>query len=263
MHQMGFRGSFSGNWREFADCRVRLYSLRSGERESFSAVFVHGRYGESSHWEPVLSRLEGAARCICVDLPGFGDSYAYFGSGVSLIRAAALLEEIVEELTSETPVVLIGHDIGGTVALMSAIRLASRLEGLVLIGPACLTCPPAGLTPGFLARRRLRGSVAAKNLKFAALRAISESWPRHYERLAWKRAFASVELPALLLWGSQDAISPVAFGAELLRQLPNAELLEHPLASHWLPAEDPSWVAIRIREFLYRIGRGVSVQKSL
>jgi pimeloyl-ACP methyl ester carboxylesterase len=260
-------------------------------------VFLHGRYGEASHWEQVARGLRGAARCICINLPGYGLSYTVRRPGVSLIEAATLVEgvvaEILGELEPESPLILVGHDIGGTIALMSAIRLADRMSGLVLIGAACLTCPPTGLSEGFLARARLRKirvQVEAADLpsrelrrqvcepwdvrsirrsRLNALRLLERTWPGHYERLAWQSALSAMASPALLLRGSRDRAPE--FTDDLLRRLPDAELFEHPSHSPWLPLESPHWVASRIREFLYRLkgtrsgapGSGATARRSL
>src|SRR5579885_1964833 len=139
---------------KFADCHLHSIEFGDSDRARASVVFVHGRYGEASHWAEVARGLQGAARSVCINLPGYGLSYTIRRPGVSLIEAASLVEGVVAEISSElptgAPVILVGHDIGGTIALMSAIRLAERLSGLVLIGAACLTCPPEGLHEGLL-----------------------------------------------------------------------------------------------------------------
>jgi pimeloyl-ACP methyl ester carboxylesterase len=270
----------------FADCYLHSLEFGEADRARGSVVFLHGRYGEASHWESVARGLRGAARCVCIDLPGFGHSYTVLRPGVTLLEAATLIEYVMGKLEREpsSPLVLVGHDIGGTIALMSAIRLADRLSGLVLINATCLTCPPAGLSQSWLARLRLRKNQvhaeaerlptyelrrqvvdpwnirAISRARLAALRLLKQTWPGHYERLAWKNALATVSCPALLLEGSGKA-SP-EFAGELLRKLPEAELLEHACESHWLPLESPHWVSARIREFLYRLTAS-SARKSL
>jgi pimeloyl-ACP methyl ester carboxylesterase len=266
----------------FGDCRLHSIEFGEPDRSRASAVFIHGRYGEAAHWEPIALGLRGAARCVCIDLPGYGFSYSVRQSGVSLVEAATLVEAVVTSVSetlgsTEAPVILVGHDIGGTIALMSAIRLARRLSGLVLINAACLTCPPSGLSEGFLARARLRrirlhseaerlptrelrrqvvepwDVRAIRRSRLGALKLFEQTWPGHYERQAWRHALTSVPCPALLLESSRDGLSPPEFARELLRTLPDAELLEHPCNSHWLPLESPHWVSSRIREFLYRV----------
>ena len=276
----------------FAECRVHSIEFGNTDVNRGTAVFVHGRYGEAAHWEPIAQGLRGAVRCVCVDLPGFGFSYSIRRAGLTLIEGAMLVDRIVESLealgdsaSARGPLILVGHDIGGAIALMAAIRLARRLDGLVLIGAAPLTDPPVELSSGFLSShaRRVRTHARSSSLlsaelkrrvtepwdirairrsRTAALRILRKSWPRHYERMAWKRAQESLVCPTLLLWGSHDRMSPPEAGTELLKAIPDAELLVHPEGTCWLPLESPSWISSRIREFLYRIG-GITARKSL
>ncbi|HUP57501.1 MAG TPA: alpha/beta hydrolase [Bdellovibrionota bacterium] len=266
------------SWFSFADCCIHGIEFKQSEGAKASVLFLHGRYGDATLWAAVARELGSSARCLSIDLPGFGDSYSIRRGGLSLIESAVLIEHAIEQFaTPGEPVVLVGHDIGGTVVLMSGTHLMNRVAGVAVLNPACLTRPAEGFQSGTLAwrlRRRARlqcndsrilsadlrdellqpwQSRAARRSRVNALRLIERSWPGHYERLAWKRELSRMPHPVLILWGSRDRMNPPALGTELLHQLPNADLLEDPACSHWLPLENPAWVGRKLREFLFRV----------
>ena len=80
-------------------------------------VLVHGSRLASSQWLPQVPLLEGRATLSLVDLPGHGSRD---GEHFTLARCVTVLDEAVDEAPPGAPVVLVGHSLGGYVAMAYA-----------------------------------------------------------------------------------------------------------------------------------------------
>lgn len=99
-------------------------------------VLVHGSRLSSAQWSPQLPLLRGHVTVGLVDLPGHGVRAA---EPFTLARCVEVIDEAVRAAPADTPVVLVGHSLGGYAAMAYAASHGSRLSGLVLAG--CSTTP--------------------------------------------------------------------------------------------------------------------------
>ena len=93
-------------------------------------VLIHGFCESCNMWEPFADSLSKDFRVICPDLPGFGDS-PISGDQISLEEVAVMLEDWMESNRIENPIV-IGHSLGGYVALALLELMGSRLKAIGL-----------------------------------------------------------------------------------------------------------------------------------
>jgi pimeloyl-ACP methyl ester carboxylesterase len=141
--------------------RVRLLSAGSGP----PLVLLHGVSLSAAAWAPLFSALPGR-RLLAVDLPGHGlsDPVAYRRGHVRQ-HARALIEDIFDALgLDEAPVV--GHSLGGMLALWYAAAGAERISRLVAMGE------PAVALPGVRVRMPL-SLLTVRGLGVAVLRSPS------------------------------------------------------------------------------------------
>lgn len=99
-------------------------------------VFIHGLGSNLQAWNKTIDGLRDDYRCIALDLPGYGKSSQGdydFGMGFFADQVEALIENL--ELSKVT---LVGHSMGGQVAITLALRQPEFLERLVLAAPAGL-----------------------------------------------------------------------------------------------------------------------------
>lgn len=96
-----------------------------------SVVLVHGWTCRRSDWNPTLNALQDDFRLTAIDLPGHGDSRGETVDSWSISSLAGALAEAVNEL-GQPDAILVGHSMGGAVALEAARRLDS-VKGVVLV----------------------------------------------------------------------------------------------------------------------------------
>ena len=106
-------------------------------------VLVHGSRLASSQWAPQVPLLRDRVGLTLVDLPGHGSRA---GEEFTLDRCIDVIEEC---LPTEGPIVLVGHSLGGYVAMAYAARRGAALSGLVLAdASATPTGPGAAIYRG-------------------------------------------------------------------------------------------------------------------
>jgi pimeloyl-ACP methyl ester carboxylesterase len=94
-------------------------------------VLVHGAFGGSWYWEPVVGPLRAAGHAVeRVDLPGHGDNPAPVEE-VTLPAYAARVCEVLR--SSDEPAVLVGHSMGGVVVTQAAADCPERVSKLIYV----------------------------------------------------------------------------------------------------------------------------------
>jgi pimeloyl-ACP methyl ester carboxylesterase len=103
-------------------------------------VFVHGLFGQGKNWTTIARGLADDRRVTLVDLPNHGHSP--WTDRVDYLDMAELLATELEHLGE--PVTLVGHSMGGKVAMQLALRRPELLRALVVVDIAPVSYPPTG-----------------------------------------------------------------------------------------------------------------------
>src|SRR3954463_2158926 len=103
-------------------------------------VFVHGLFGQGKNWTTVGKGLADAHRVTLVDLPNHGHSP--WTDRVDYLDMVELLATELEQLGE--PVTLVGHSMGGKVAMQLALRRPELLRALVVVDIAPVEYPVSG-----------------------------------------------------------------------------------------------------------------------
>jgi pimeloyl-ACP methyl ester carboxylesterase len=228
-------------------------------------------------WLPLIRGLAMRYRCVTIDLPGHGKSLKTRPEAHGLLSSAQLVEEAIRRLESPMPI-LVGHDVGGAVALVHALSSRHSLP-LVLINSSSpcteMGGPPIGKWSGLgiggrfwihrLVRscpnmhphhaRMLKAPWNHRESRDALVRSwegYDESWPGLFDQARWRKEAEEYTSPVLLLWGSRDPLHPVEDAITMIQHLPDATLYQRD-CGHWPCLEEPDWVETKIKEFLFRL----------
>lgn len=133
---------------------VAIYEVGSGP----SIVLLHGMGSSHRSWHRVARDLATERRVVVPDLPGFGGSdpvgAGFQPAAVADVIAAALKERGVE------PFDLVGHSLGGLVAVVLADRHPALVRCLILVAPAGLQ--PRLALPGLAIGRMLEALIGVR-----------------------------------------------------------------------------------------------------
>jgi pimeloyl-ACP methyl ester carboxylesterase len=139
-------------------------------------LLIHSTASANRQWRALTESLKDRYRVLAINLFGYGETTSWPGdSPQSLYAQAQLILALCEELGS--PIHLVGHSFGGSVALKAAMLLGTRIGSLILLEPnPFYLLKQSGRRKAFLVSRSLRDHVKC----FGSL----GDWPRVAERFA-------------------------------------------------------------------------------
>ena len=252
---------------------MRLHVIEAGQGAPL--VLLHGLFGSARNWGAVQKALAAEYRVVALDLRNHGASPQAPG-----MAYAAQAEDVAETLAAlgfERAAVL-GHSMGGKVAMMLALTMPDLVERLIVADIAPRPYPPAlravvaalqavPLHPGLTrqeADQALRTAVPEapirsfllQNLRFETappswrigLREIAAAMPE-IEDFAPPPG-ARFEGPALAMAGALSPYIRAEDHAAFRALFPRIGFASIPRAGHWLHAENPESFLAALKEFL-------------
>ena len=245
------------------------------EGKGTALLLVHGFPLNRHAWCRQTEAFKGTCRVIAPDLRGMGESGGTPGP-VEMSRFAGDLHALVEHLGAG-PVILVGHSMGGYVALAFAKAFAGALRGLVLVGTKAGPDSPQAAAARRATAEQVRAegpsgmveAMAAKMLSganhdaamAAAVRGLmAPPRPEGFigallgmavrpDAGAW---LGEIRVPTLVIAGADDAIIPPGESEAMARAIPGAELKLIPKAGHLVPFEAAEAFNGAIRDWLSR-----------
>ncbi len=141
-----------------------------------TVVLIHSSVSANRQWRALTEALKDGYRVLAINLYGYGETTCWPGtSPQSLYAQAQLVLALCEETT--TPIHLVGHSFGGSVALKAASILGHRVGDLILLEPNLFNLLKQNVRPrAFSESRALRDHVKC----FGSL----GDWPKVAERFA-------------------------------------------------------------------------------
>lgn len=255
---------------------MRLFYVLAGSGTP-PLVFLHGLTGSQTTWEPVLPAFVERHRVLALDLPGHGrsDKPAPDAADYSLPGMAAAVARALDALRL-SPAVLIGHSLGGAVALQVALDHPERVSRLILVDSAGLgseinprlldlvKAEPSRegvrqlLELFFHDPRQIRDSGVEEAYRNRAapggqeaLRAIAgASFRRDGQAIDLLSRAGELTMPVLLLWGGEDQVIPAAHARAAAEAITGAEIEVLAGAGHVPHLEDSERFTRAIERFL-------------
>jgi pimeloyl-ACP methyl ester carboxylesterase len=251
-------------------------------------LFIHGLLGSQRQWAHLVDRLDDDHRVVVPDLFGHGQSAKPMGD-YSLGAHAATLRDLLDRLGIEQ-VTLVGHSLGGGIAMVFAYLFPERVDRLVLVASGGLgrevspllrsaTLPGAEYVLPVIASGWVRDRLASAGRALGAvgLRPGSDA------REVWtgftslgdadtRRAFLATtravidpggqsvtahdylpeatQLPTLVVWGTKDRMIPAWHAASATASIQQCRVELFQGAGHFPHLDDPVRFATLVREFV-------------
>ena len=238
-------------------------------------VLLHGVGSSSESWETQLDALGAAWRVVAWDAPGYGGSDALAAETPVVADYAQAVADLLDALALDR-VHLLGHSMGALIAAAFAARRADRLLSLTLADPtAGYAAAGDDLRVGRLQERirvideigpagmaeRQGGRVLSPDAPQAAIdkvRAVtSRLRPEGYKQgarmmhstdiMADARA---VSVPAMVMCGSADTVTPEALARTIAAAIPGAAYNSLPGLGHASYVENPDIFDAPLRDFI-------------
>ena len=251
-------------------------------------LFIHGILGSQRQFEHLVDTMDEDHRVVLPDLFGHGDSAKPLGD-YSLSAHAAAMRDLLDHLGVER-VTLVGHSLGGGIAMQFFYLFPERVERLVLVSSGGLgrevsVLLRAATLPG---AEQVLGVVAS-----APVLSRVEALGRGAARLGWRpgadvgaiwtgfsslkdresrRAFLSttravidiggqsisahdhlegaLPIPTMIVWGSKDHMIPASHALSVEKELPDCRVEIFEGAGHFPHLDDPERFARILREFI-------------
>jgi pimeloyl-ACP methyl ester carboxylesterase len=173
------------------------------------AIVVHGNWGSSTWWEPLLARVPTGRRALAPDLRGRGQTRGpHSDYGIASLAADVLAFADVLGLERFD---LVGHSLGSCIAIEIALTRPERLRSLVVVSPGWID----GMPGAYAVPERQRQLKEDPAFLAMALRAIvpgpdDELWKRLLHDAGEQRLEAALALlPALTEWKPGDAVGAI------------------------------------------------------
>jgi pimeloyl-ACP methyl ester carboxylesterase len=251
-------------------------------------VLVHGITGSSKTWEDVIEPLAENYTVVAPDLLGHGESAKPRGD-YSLGAYASGIRDLIAAIGHDRATV-VGHSLGGGVAMQMAYQFPERVERMVLVSsgglgrevhlllraaalPGSEIVLPLLASPGLIGRLDGLGGVLGR-LGLRAGADLDEMWqgfssladpgaraafihtlrtildPGGQRVSAVDRLYLAAEMPSLIMWGERDPIIPFRHGVNATETMPGSRLVTFPDAGHFPHRQDPKRFVRELTDFI-------------
>lgn len=243
---------------------IRVRYARRGPEDGVPVLFIHGFGGDLNNWLFNLDAVAAKVPAIALDLPAHGQTTPKL-PGASIPQLADFVLKFMVAIGLKGPVHLVGHSMGGAIAIQLALKDPARVASLALVSPAGLgQAINSGYTDGFVNAQSRRELKPVLEQLFADPQLVSRQMID--DMLKYKRmdgiapllaelggalfkdgrqttvladGLKRLDKPVLLLWGKQDQVIPSSQSAQAP---PGAQVLLFDDAGHMAMLEKASEV---------------------
>lgn len=280
-----------GWWIGLAETRAVIDDHRWAydEREAKDAhaptvVMLHGFTGSKENWYPLAERLGGHYRLVIPDLPGWGESQRLDGADYGFDAQSKRLAKFLRHVRREgSPIVLLGHSMGGGIAAIAAADHPDLVARVALIDAAGVRFQDNAFGIDVLAGKNPFAVSDAASLQryldtvfHDKAKQPSLPWPVSEAVIGWRirqapfeqrvldrigrsderflpgQAASAIRQPALLLWCRQDRVIDPSAMALYAAQMPQAIQVSLEGCGHMSIIEKPDDVAAAVALLIQR-----------
>ena len=237
----------------------------SGDIKTPALVFLHFFGGSLHSWDALINILQKDFYCIALDLPGFGASPAgdvFFKGNDSARQVISLLETL-----NINSYIMVGHSMGGKIALCLATRRLAGLKQVILVAPSPPTPEPGSdksrkeLLSTFSNPEEIKKLINKLTYKPLPERVFEEISNEHMQasKTGWdgwiklgsqediSSLMKEVEVPVNVICSPDDPNFPPSLLAPIFKKyLPVAKIIEIKKSGHLIPVEITSELAALI-----------------
>jgi pimeloyl-ACP methyl ester carboxylesterase len=250
------------------------------EGEGYPAVFIHGIPTSPRLWRHVIPQVQDA-RSMAWEMVGYGASIEEgWDRDIFVAKQADYLAAWIREVELERTF-LVGHDLGGGVAQILAVRHPELVRGLALVNTICYDSWPIPSVKAMGAMGPVVERLPKNVFRYVyatflrrghddqarAKESIDEHWP-YYERVGGAAAMIrqvrslnvndtlsiasqipDLDVPARLVWGAADPFQKIGYGYRLAYEL-KAPIDRVEGGKHFVPEDHPERVAATVNALL-------------
>jgi len=211
-----------------------MHYAKTGNDSLPTLFFVHGSPGSWDAFSRYLKDkdLLSKYRMISIDRPGFGDSE--FGKAKNLEEQSKLISPLLVYFKNNKPVYVIGHSLGGPMAIRLVADNPDYFSGIILLA--------GSVDPGEEKPEKWRPVLYKTPFKFFVPGAFrpsnQELWYLKNDLKILKNDFPKITCPVWIIHGDKDDLVPVgnaAFAKEMLVHAKKVETTILPGANHFIP----------------------------
>jgi pimeloyl-ACP methyl ester carboxylesterase len=245
-----------------------------------AVVFLHGNPGSRRDWEDLVARVGEFGRAVAFDMPGFGQSQAPHDFGYRVEDYAEFIGAALDQLGIERAHLVV-HDFGGAFGFCWAASHPEALASAVMFNTGTWTTgrwhraarlwrrPAVGeLVMAVTNRRAWRKALSAgpdplpeafidrmyddfdRDTRRAVLRLYRATDLPYPPASSWSRTLASLDRPALIVWGASDPFLGIRRVEDLQVPFPSAEVVRLDGSGHFPYADNPEGSAAAVIPFL-------------
>lgn len=252
----------------------RMHYEQAGHGDT-ALLLIHGNVASSRWWDKIWQPLAEQFTVVRADLRGCGQSEGA-GEGNTIPQHSADVRVLAEHLGLQNAIV-VGHSLGGSVAMDIACRDPFWLKGFVLINSA----PAEGFVTPEERKPLLQQMIQDRNLMKMALAAMvptaasgdyfealvddamvaGPTMISHYQSLNhadYRAQLAERETPALLIYGTQDSLILLDMMERTQQAIPGSELVLYDGIGHSPNVEAPERLVADIVRFAARVNRATA-----
>jgi pimeloyl-ACP methyl ester carboxylesterase len=244
---------------------AHYYTAGSGE----PLVVIHGGGGDARTWWKNIAELSERYTVYAPDLPGYGGSQPLDGD-VYIPELSDFLGSFASNLGLEK-FYLVGHSMGGGVALNYTLRSPHKIKKLVLVSSLCLGREIAFWVrlmsiPAFIRSLGVLTVTVLKGIKwlFERLNPAEYIMPLspasvtiggnittfRQQSMVLENRLAEVAVPTLLVWGAKDPIVPVRHAYQAAKVIPDCRVKVFENRGHNVHRDELAEFSSTVRGFL-------------